>query len=479
MSRGHRPSTTPMDFEWSNQTGPTDPNSPFLAASQQSAKKRPHSVLDSPSKNGFATPSRLRDPDNRPFFFAQDSNKPLPLPPHVQSAWEPRTPTSTYDFSSGGETPNTPQVDSDAATPDTQLASKMGRLGNGDSPKKGPRRESWFKKLTSMSSPSPTKEREPKREPNHYSSKADSRIVKRRSERSERSERSRSKKHITLRHEDDGDLSDAEQAAKDAPKKQPLAKSTIASFFSWIEAHPNLPRVFANYMQLTVNVFLGSLFIYVVYGTWAGIMGDVDIESDKHASEIMVEIAACAKEYNRNRCRPEDVVPAMEKACGVWETCMNRDVKKVARASVTAKTFAMIFNSFVEEFSYKSMIFCALLIFGGFNLSNWAFGLLRQQEPPQNTPNPNDFIPQTPHRIPSNSYIDQQQLGYQQGGGWQPQYTPYPQQQHTPYATPHRHVEAPPLVHTQSMPALPSVPQEGAGVLEEKKSSSRRRGLFR
>jgi hypothetical protein len=74
----------------------------------------------------------------------------------------------------------------------------------------------------------------------------------------------------------------------------------------------------------------------------------------------MVEIAACATEYNRNRCRPEEVVPAMEKACGVWETCMNRDPKKVARASVTAKTFAMIFNSFVEEFSYKSMVCCLL-----------------------------------------------------------------------------------------------------------------------
>jgi hypothetical protein len=40
MSRGHRPSTTPMDFEWSNQSGPIDPSSPFFAAGQQSAKKR-------------------------------------------------------------------------------------------------------------------------------------------------------------------------------------------------------------------------------------------------------------------------------------------------------------------------------------------------------------------------------------------------------------------------------------------------------
>ena len=157
----------------------------------------PHSVLDSPSKNGFATPNRLRDPDNRPFYFSQESAKPLPsIPAHVQNAWEPRTPASSYDFSSGGETPTTPQIDSDAGTPDTQLADKMGRLGgeNG-SPRKTAPRQSWFKRM--MSSPSPTKEskeREKEDSRKYYSHKAENRIQKRRTERSERSDRSRSRK---------------------------------------------------------------------------------------------------------------------------------------------------------------------------------------------------------------------------------------------------------------------------------------------
>jgi hypothetical protein len=46
MSRSHRPSTTPMDFEWTNQTGPIDSQSPFLAAaSQQKKRKLPRLVL--------------------------------------------------------------------------------------------------------------------------------------------------------------------------------------------------------------------------------------------------------------------------------------------------------------------------------------------------------------------------------------------------------------------------------------------------
>jgi hypothetical protein len=383
-----------MDFEWSNSNGPVDPTSPFLNIQhQQSAKKREHpyrfgqttdawkltpgpsfgqtgthSNLDSPSRNGFATPNRLREPDNRPFYFSQDSDKPLPLPPHVQNAWEPRTPASTYDFSSGGETPNTPGVDSDAATPDTQLADRMGRLANdGNSPTKPARRESWFRR-TFRASPSPLKDRDRERDRDdarkYYSPKAEHRIQKR------RSERSRSKKR-TLIDLDDDDYSDKERsnsssnnnnsvfAAPPASAVKATYATSVASFMHWIEAHPHLPSVLSYYMQLLVNLFLAGVFMYIVWAAWSAVISDVDIESSKHISSVMVDIAACAREYTSNRCA--DPVPGMVKACGIWETCMNRDPRKVARASVTAKTFAMIFNSFVEEFSYKAMV-CLFLL---------------------------------------------------------------------------------------------------------------------
>jgi hypothetical protein len=393
-----------MDFEWSNANGPVDPSSPFMNIhSQRPAQKRnapptagpladqgrntrltagppsgqtgSHSVLDSPSKSGFATPSRLRDPDNRPFYFSQDASKPLPLPPHVQNTWEPRTPASDYDFSSGGETPTTPAVDSDAGTPDTHLADKMGRLTNGDA-KKPARRESWFKRAFGAS-PSPTKEpreRERVRERDdsrkYYSQKADNRIQKRRTERSERSERSRSKKRM-LRDvdDDDDDESDREQHTSDsvlAPQKPGAAQTTYAmkmgSFMHWLEAHPHLPSVLSYYMQLGVNIVLASMFIYIIWCAWSAIISDVDIESSKHLSEVLIDITSCRKQYTMNRCLPEERVPGMEKLCSTWETCMNRDPRKVARASVTAKTFAMIFNSFVEEFSYKSMVCLHLVV---------------------------------------------------------------------------------------------------------------------
>lgn len=297
------------------------------------------------------TPSRARDTERSGYFFSPE--KPLSsLPAHVQNAWEPRTPASNYDASSGGETPNTPQIDSDAATPDTQMAAKFGRLGTGDANGKKAPRPSWFKRAF-MSSPSPTKEQ---KEPKYSSKKSDNRIVKR---RPEKSEHSRSKKR---RAADDDSDSEPAIAKPQGAVKQTFAMS-IAGVLSWIEAHPHLPSVLSYYLQLFVNTVLGLTFLYIVYSAWHGIIVDVEIESNKHAAEVMVEIARCAREYNVNRCRPEEVVPAMQQACGVWETCMNRDPKRVARASVTAKTFAMIFNSFVEEFSYKSMVCFAVFLY--------------------------------------------------------------------------------------------------------------------
>ncbi|KAH9865916.1 hypothetical protein IAQ61_008652 [Plenodomus lingam] len=469
MSRAHRPSTTPMDFEWTNQTGPVDSQSPFLTASQpsqsQSGVKRPHSVLDSPSKstasngyngyngyNGsFATP-------NRSGYFS--ANKQLPstpassLPAHIQSqTWEPRTPATNYDFSSGGETPNTPQVDSEPATPDTQLAGRMGRLGE-TSHKKPPRRDSWmaFKGFFGAS-PSPSKsERDRERErrdgerdrerdkdrdrelrrPASSRKEKEGRIVKR---RSERSDRSRSKKRYALQPSDDSDTetpsaNTANPATLDGlnnphssqPKVVQVVQETfikrLGNLFHWVEAHPALPTVLSVYAQFLVNTLLGAGFLYLIYCAWAGIMSDVDIESSKHTAEVMVEISACATDYQRNHCGTPNMAPALEAVCGVWETCMSRDPRKVARASVTAKTFAMIFNSFVDEFSYKSMIFTAIIIFGGFNLSNWAFGWLRSSSSSAAPKHPldyeYDYPPQTPHRAPSHTYTPYQQQQQQQ-----------------------------------------------------------------
>ena len=113
----------------------------------------------------------------------------------------------------------------------------------------------------------------------------------------------------------------------------------------------------------------------------------------------MVEIAQCAKNYRENRCEPDTRVPAMEMACGNWETCMSRDPQKLARASVTVRACARIINSFFEEFSYKSMVCSVALLFAfgsswlGFRKQFGKIAEVGQRSWPQanSSPHPTDF----------------------------------------------------------------------------------------
>lgn len=93
----------------------------------------------------------------------------------------------------------------------------------------------------------------------------------------------------------------------------------------------------------------------------------------------MSEIAHCSKQYIENRCSPELRVPAMEKACMTWETCMKKDPSTIGRAKLSAETFAEVINSLVDPISYKTMMFILLGIFGTMFISNYAFNAARSR----------------------------------------------------------------------------------------------------
>jgi hypothetical protein len=105
------------------------------------------------------------------------------------------------------------------------------------------------------------------------------------------------------------------------------------------------------------------------------------------------------------------------------------------------------------------------MIFGGFNLSNWAFGVLRTkhiqqqhlQHQQQLSQHQADFYPPpTPQRHPSGGFIDQQ--GF---------YTPY----QTPYVSGNQHA----LVQaTKSLPTLPST-ESGVSNTERRRSPTKRK----
>ncbi|KAL0265349.1 hypothetical protein SLS55_001314 [Diplodia seriata] len=334
---------------------------------------RTYGLFDSPNKS---TPS-LRPPASQSFYFSHapptidnhngrsSPTKPLSsVPEHLRDPKfsTPRKPVTDFNFSSGGETPETPgdpdadNADSEA-TPDSSFMGFKSRFMAGGknrdvSPTKSPtkepkerRRDSWVGGIAKMLG-SPGKEKDVTKTP--YSDKLEKRIIRRRQKETGR-------RRTTGRSRRDADAdSDEEDRGKDGKN------NVIGAILSYIDSHPNLPHTLSYYAQLVLNFFFVGCIICIVYSFWSAIQSDVNIEADRAIAEALAEMAICARDYRENRCEPATRVPAMAQLCDNWHACMNRDPKKVGRARVSAHTFATIFNSFIEPISWKAMV-CRVL----------------------------------------------------------------------------------------------------------------------
>jgi hypothetical protein len=401
----------------------------------------------------------------------------------------PRKPTQDVqmDDSSAGETPKSPerQDDSEAGTPAEILAWERRRLGGGVDTRSAP-----AVATVSSFSMSPSKEMGRERTRDREREQRDRRPspggrkesfysrVKRsfnspgrgeipRVKKEHRVQRKRSDRSLALQmyngqdsgsdaENDDSEMTmprtisprkrsanysqqpptEPQQAQQPPPRKQP---GLVSSLFTFIGAHPTVPHILSFYAQLAFNVFLLSACAYILYCFYAAIQGDVDKRAFEASADIIAEIVEATDEYRRNGCASPTRAPALKQPCEIWERSMSRDPLKIARAKVSAHTFAEIFNSFVEPISYKAMLFTAMIIFGCFAVSNFAFGVLRNKAMEQQHSSqpwgsgPYNF--QAPPPTPSRSFSGMLEgQGTYQGTPWHggPSLEPAPSQRYEP-----------------------------------------------
>ena len=196
---------------------------------------------------------------------------------------------------------------------------------------------------------------------------------------------------------------EAPQKQQQPPSKEP---GWISSLFTFIGAHPTVPHILSFYAQLMFNLFLLSACAYMIYSFWAAIQGDINKKALEASADIVAEVVKATADYRENSCGDSPLRPALKIPCEHFAKIMAQDPMKIARAKVSAHTFAEIFNSFIEPISYKAMLFTAMMIFGCFAVSNFAFGVLRnkameQQHHQQPWGAPYNFQapPPTPQRI--------------------------------------------------------------------------------
>lgn len=162
--------------------------------------------------------------------------------------------------------------------------------------------------------------------------------------------------------------------------KQPHEIGWITSLFTFIHTYPDAPSIIAKYLQVFFNGVIIAGVLYMIYSFYATIQADVNRASEEAVALVLAENAACTKDYIDNQCGADRRVPAMEAFCRKWELCMNRDPNAVKRATLSAHTFAEIFNSFVEPITLKTFLFTCTIVVLGLLVTNVTFILFRRSQ---------------------------------------------------------------------------------------------------
>lgn len=253
------------------------------------------------------------------------------------------------DFSSGPENQSSPEYADAEDTPEPKNRGGQADLSDNVTVERGhksPSKRQSFSEMFSFRRFSPGRSGFRKR---HDRDALAKKVHKRKRRELEKDDRT------TYRRPSDDSVSDDPSPRSASSKKNP-PEPFFPALIKIIVDHPSLPHVLAFYVQLLWNLFLCLSLMYILYCCWATIRQDVDMKAEESVAQTLAEMAVCAENFLQNRCERASRVPAMETLCENWENCMNRDAHKVARARISAHTFAEIFNSFIEPITYKAMV---------------------------------------------------------------------------------------------------------------------------
>ncbi|KAG8530041.1 uncharacterized protein KY384_005523 [Bacidia gigantensis] len=427
---GIRTNESPMDWKYDNERGPVDPDSPWMQgarrmppSSRAPTQKRSSSEMDSPQKLAFP---QLREPEGQKFLFASIPTKkpdvnhyrnpPAFTTPQKPSIEPEETPERTPDQAS-------PAYADSEATPDPPRGfSPLVRFEGNKSKKESIASSLWSKSGRGQIS-----------RKSNYTDGASRRAEKRR-----RRERDSDVRDAPRRYSNDSETEERPSSSEGGSKRRAQKVGLVPSILTFIDAHPSLPNTLSYYVQFLLNCVLALVLMYIIWGILSTIRHDINERAIVESSEILAEMAACAREFKDNRCERDTRVPAMESVCNGWEKCMARDPYKVGRSRLSAGMFAEIFNSFVEPISVKALVSrclsasseCRLttfqivsitVIIGCFAVNNLTFGIYRSRNQPAQAP------PPTPSQSAFLGHQPQQYLGFAS-----PQYghfqTPYQHQ---------------------------------------------------
>ncbi|KAL9130228.1 MAG: hypothetical protein Q9217_001521 [Psora testacea] len=384
LNNEFRSNESPMDYQYDNGRGPTG-DSPFVRDANNTqlqngfaGQKRSSDELDSPAKSSLPG---LRKAEGQTHLF----NSVPAMKPTFNLYREPSAFTTPQRRTV--EPDDTSAVESSPAFADSENTPDQPTRA---SPSKNPGALVQFQgsksEKKSVTSGLLRSGKGEIAKPRLYTDAIHRRVSKRRRRETDRDVFNAAQRYSAESDSEDHPSSSDGPTQKSTQQKPYQSMGFIPSVLTFIDLHPNLPNTLSTYIQFFLNCFFAFCLMYVLYGVFSTIRHDIDERAMMESSEILAEMAVCAREFKENKCERDTRVPAMESVCNGWEKCMARDPYMVGRSRLSAGMFAEIFNSFIEPISIKAIIVSISVIVGCFAVNNLTFGIYRSRhQPPRPT----------------------------------------------------------------------------------------------
>ncbi|KAI9279078.1 Di-sulfide bridge nucleocytoplasmic transport domain-containing protein [Sporodiniella umbellata] len=153
---------------------------------------------------------------------------------------------------------------------------------------------------------------------------------------------------------------------------------------SSITRHQNISYTVILYLQLFFNTIIFFTALYVFLQVALVMRQDFNLKVGEQLDALYQTKIRCERDYEANKCRSNNRVPAIENMCQDWEACIQKDMA-VAKTKILAEAIAEIINSFTEPISYKTIAFFSVLVAGSLMFSNIALGNLKKKQQIQST----------------------------------------------------------------------------------------------
>ncbi|KAI5463933.1 Di-sulfide bridge nucleocytoplasmic transport domain-containing protein [Mariannaea sp. PMI_226] len=397
----------PMDWEYQG-TGALDPTSPFTHATKNGQQNRMFDIralfasaskpLSRPNPfSNLTTPSKSQQLPPQLSAFTPQLPPKASAPPFRNPAFTtPRRPFDEVALSEASGAEDSPAFTETSDFPnDTPEADRMGDVVMGGLPSPSKIDKSLRYGRSTLSSKK------------HASGRGEIRGAR---DMSAVDFLRKRKRHNydkdVVRHQsqgwDDSDVDSDDSMAPQARNRSRSKKSKslpsrgiVGTLFHTLDEHPNAPENLFRWIQLLVNFFLVSVFVYIGWAIVDTVRSDIRNANEAARLELMSKMTECQNQYTLNECSKKDR-PALKMMCDEWYDCMMQNPESIMRVKVTAKQIAEIINEFSDAMNLKAWaFFFAILILCAF-ANNLTLGRYNKATPAAPVPSASIHDPAIP-----------------------------------------------------------------------------------